>query len=84
MRQPIWDGRLEPRLDVRRERRRQRARGTDSLTAESVRFLEVRPGLSHANGPVEASASLERRTEQRRETESVLTRIDGRAYPHSA
>ena len=131
VRQPLWDGHLEPRLDVRRERRRQRARGTDSLTAESVRFLEVRPGLSYANGPVEASASLERRTEQgvvdgsfrdasrtwtaqtelaldpqapyrvsvqgglrrrdvtdvfrrteqRRETESVLMRIDGRARP---
>ncbi len=105
--------------------------GGGRLTVGSVRFLEVRPGLSYANGPVEASASLERRTEQgvvdgsfrdasrtwtaqtelaldpqapyrvsvqgglrrrdvtdvfrrteqRRETESVLMRIDGRARP---
>ena len=131
LRQPFWDGRVEPRLEVERERRRQQVRGTDSLTAESFQFLEVRPGLTYAQGPVEATGSLEhrteqgvvdgsfreasqtwtaqtevsldppapyrvsvrgglrrrnvsdvfRRTEQRRETESVVVRLDGRARP---
>ncbi len=131
VRQPLWDGVLEPRLKVRRERRRQRVHGTDSLTAESFQFLEVRPGLSYVDGPVEATSSLEyrteegvaegsfreasqtwtaqtevaldpqapyraavrggvrrrhvtdffQRTEQRRETESVVMRLDGRARP---
>jgi hypothetical protein len=131
VRQPLWEGRLEPRLEVDRERRRQQVRGTDSLTAESFRFLEVRPGLAYADGALEASGRVEyrtedggadgafrdasqtwtaqtevsvdpagpyrtavqggvrrrtvtdffRRTEQRRETESVLLRLNAQARP---
>ena len=47
----------------RRERRRQRVRGTDSLAAESFRALEVRPGLAYEAGAVRATGSLEYRTE---------------------
>ena len=131
VRQPLWDGRLEPRLEVDRELRRQQTRGTDSLTAESFRFLEVRPGLVYTGKALEASGRVEyrtedgvaagafrdasqtwtaqtevsvdpegpyrasvqggvrrrtvtdffRRTEQRRETESVLLRLDAQARP---
>ncbi len=131
VRQPLLDSRLEPRLDIVRERRRQHVRGTDSLTAESFRFLELRPGLSYGEGALQATGSLEyrtedgvaagafreasrtwtgraelaydpetpyrtslqggvrrrrvtdffQRTEQRRETESVLLRVEGRAQP---
>ncbi len=63
VRQPLLGGRLVPRFKVERERRRQRVRGTDSLTTESFRFLELRPGLSYERGPMQATGSLEYRTE---------------------
>ncbi len=63
VRQPFLNGRLEPRFDVERERRRQQGRGTDSLTSESFRFLELRPGLSYERGAVQATGNLEYRTE---------------------
>ena len=63
VRKPFLDGRIEPRIVVERERRRQQVRGTDSLTAESFRFLEVRPGLSYEHRALRATGSLEYRTE---------------------
>ena len=63
-RQPLLGEALTPALTVERERRRQRALGTDSLTREAFSFVEVRPGLSYRRGPVEASGSVEYRTEE--------------------
>jgi len=63
IRQPLLDGSLTPRVAVERERRRQRALGTDSLTNEAFSFVEVRPGLSYRGGAVEASGTFEYRTE---------------------
>ncbi len=63
VRQPLLDGALTPRVEVERERRRQRALGTDSLTREAFSFVEVRPGLAYRADAVEASGSVEYRTE---------------------
>ena len=63
IRQPLLGGHLVPRFKVERERRRQQVRGTDSLTTDSFRFLELRPGVSYERGPVRATGSLEYRTE---------------------
>lgn len=57
------DGALEPRFEFERERRRQRAVNADSLTDESLRFLELRPGLSYEGGAVRATGNVEYRTE---------------------
>ncbi|MFB6278690.1 MAG: hypothetical protein ABEK75_04245 [Salinibacter sp.] len=131
VRQPLLNGRLEPRIEVEREVRRQEVRGTDSLDAASFRFRELRPGISYEQGPIQATGSLEyrtedegadgafrdasrtwtaetdvtydpeapyrasvrggvrqrevtdffRRTEQRRDTESVILRVEGQARP---
>ena len=62
-RQPLVGGGLTPRLAVERERRRQRALGTDSLTRDAFSFVEVRPGVSVRRGAVEAETSVEYRTE---------------------
>ena len=64
LRQPLLDGSFTPRLEVERERRRQRALGTDSLTREAFSFVEVRPGLAYRGEAVEASGSVEYRTEE--------------------
>jgi hypothetical protein len=64
VRQPLLDGALTPRLAVERERRRQRALATDSLTREAFSFVEVRPGLRYQGGAVEASGSVEYRAEE--------------------
>ncbi|HKL88350.1 MAG TPA: hypothetical protein VJ884_05035, partial [Salinibacter sp.] len=64
VRQPLLDGTLTPRLAVERERRRQRALGTDSLTREAFSFVEVRPGIRYRGSTVEASGSVEYRTEE--------------------
>jgi hypothetical protein len=63
VRQPLLDSRLVPEFEVEREERRQRVQGTDSLRRESFRFLELRPGLSYEDGPVQATGSVEYRTE---------------------
>jgi hypothetical protein len=63
VRQPLVGGRLEPRVEVEREVRRQKVRGTDSLDAESFQFLELRPGVSYEQESIQATASLEYRTE---------------------
>jgi hypothetical protein len=131
VRQPLLGGRLEPRVEVEREVRRQTVRGTDSLDAESFQFFELRPGVSYDHGSIRATGSLEyrtedgvadgafreasrtwtaetdvaydpeasyrasvrggvrqreatdffRRTEQRRDTESIILRVEGRTRP---
>jgi hypothetical protein len=63
VRQSLAGGLFEPRLEVKRERRRQQVLGSDSLTDDSFRFLELRPGLAVDYGPVRATSSLEYRTE---------------------
>ncbi len=64
LRQPLLDGRVTPQVAVERERRRQRALGTDSLTREAFSFVEVRPGLTYREDAVEASSSVEYRTKE--------------------
>ena len=64
VRQPLFDGALTSRLTLNRERRRQRALGTDSLTREAFSFVEVRPGMLYQHGAWEAEASVEYRTEE--------------------
>lgn len=131
VRQPLFSGRLEPRVEVEREIRRQEVQGTDSLSGDSFQFLELRPGVFYEQGTVRATTSLEyrtedgvadgtfrdasqtwtaetdvafdpeapyqasvrggvrqrevtdffRRTEQRRETESVILQLEGQARP---
>lgn len=131
LRQPLFDDRIEPQVEVERERRRQRVQRTDSLTRDAFSFLEVRPGVAFRGQSVEATSSVEYRTEdqaaegafrdasqswtvqseatydptapynatlrggyrvrrvtdyfrvnrQRRDTESLLLRLDGRMQP---
>lgn len=64
IRQPLLDGVLTPRLEVERERRQQQALSTDSLTREAFSFVEVRPGIRYQEGAVEATGSVEYRTEE--------------------
>mgnify|MGYP006280112911 CR=1 FL=1 len=64
LRQPLWDGRLTPRLEVERERRRQRVLRTDSLTRDAFSILEVRPGLEVQRGALQASGSVEYQRER--------------------
>ncbi|MFB6271285.1 MAG: hypothetical protein ABEL51_00165 [Salinibacter sp.] len=63
LRHSFRDGHFVPRVSIERERRRQEVQGTDSLTTESFRFLEVRPGVSYKAGALRAQGSLEYRTE---------------------
>lgn len=63
VRQPLLGGALEPSMEVERERRQQRAAGTDSLVGRSFQFVELRPGLSYRRGPLRATGSIEYRTE---------------------
>ncbi|MFO8098532.1 MAG: hypothetical protein R6T83_02785 [Salinibacter sp.] len=56
-------GGFAPQLNLERERRQQRALGTDSLTRDAFSFVEVRPGVSYRQGAVEAQTSVEYRTE---------------------
>lgn len=64
IRQPLFGDRLEPRLEVERERRRQRALGTDSLTHDAFSFVEVRPGIAAEEGALTTSGSVEYRREE--------------------
>ena len=64
LRHPLLKGALTPRIEVDRERRRQRALNTDSLTREAFSFVEVRPGVTYEEGAVEAETSVEYRTEE--------------------
>ncbi len=64
VRQPLLDGRLEPRLEVEHERRRQRVLGTDSLAATSFAFVETRPGLAWTADGLELGGGLAYRAEQ--------------------
>jgi hypothetical protein len=64
LRQPLIDGAFTPRLQVERERRRQRVLGTDSLTRDAFSRLEVRPGVQYAGDPFRASASVEYQRER--------------------
>ena len=62
LRQPFAGGRLIPNLTVERERRRQRALGTDSLARSSFSFLKVRPEVAVDVGALRTTGSLEYRT----------------------
>jgi hypothetical protein len=64
VRQPLAGGALTPRLEVERERRRQRALGTDSLTREAFSLLELRPGVQYEAGALRASGSVEYQREE--------------------
>ncbi|MFB6250054.1 MAG: hypothetical protein ABEL97_15970 [Salinibacter sp.] len=64
VRQPLAGGALTPRVEVERERRRQRALGTDSLTREAFSILEFRPGVQYDGGPLQASGSVEYQREK--------------------
>lgn len=64
LRYPFFEGALEPRFEIERERRRQEALNTDSLSDDSFQFLELRPGVSFENGPVQAAGTIEYRTEE--------------------
>ena len=64
VRKPLLGGRLVPRFEVEQERREQSALGTDSLTASSFAFVELRPGIAWKTGRTEIGVALERRTEQ--------------------
>ncbi len=64
LRQPLLDGVLEPRIEVERERRRQRALGTDSLTREAFSIREVRPGLRYRRGELSLTGSVEYQREE--------------------
>ena len=65
IRQPFAGGRVEPRVAVERERRRQRVQASDSLTRDAFSFLEVRPGIAFEGERFDASSSVEYRTEDR-------------------
>lgn len=64
VRQPFWDGRLEPRLEVEQQDRRQRAGATDSLVAGSFAFVEYRPGVAYRQGALQVDTELEWRAEE--------------------
>lgn len=64
IRQPLVGGRLEPRLEIEQERRRQEVLGTDSLAATSFAFIEARPGLAWISDGLELGGGLEYRTEE--------------------
>ena len=64
VRQPLGGGALTPRVEVERERRRQRALGTDSLTREAFSLLELRPGVQYDGGLLRASGSVEYHREE--------------------
>jgi len=64
VRQPLNDGAFTPRIQVERERRRQRALGTDSLTRDAFSRVEVRPGLQYGAGALRASGSVEYQRER--------------------
>ena len=63
LRQPVWNGRLTPRLVLDYERRRQRVADTDSLLRRSFAFVRVRPGLRYETDPLQVDASVAFRTE---------------------
>jgi hypothetical protein len=65
LRQPFLNGALTPRVAVERERRRQRALGTDSLTQDAFSILEVRPGLEVERGAFTSTSSVEYQEEER-------------------
>ena len=61
--QPV--GNLVPALEIERERRHMRAEGSDSLTAASLAFTEIRPGIVWQQGNTELGARVEIREEDR-------------------
>lgn len=65
LRQPFLGGALTPRVEVERERRRQRALGTDSLTQDAFSILEVRPGVEVERGAFTSTSSVEYQQEDR-------------------
>lgn len=60
----VVEGRFTPRLAIEQERRRQTVMGTDSLARTSFSFVEYRPGITYQDGALEASSSVEYRTER--------------------
>ena len=64
LRQPLAGGRVEPRLHVDYEERRQRARAADSLTRASFAFVEVEPGVDVRADALTASAGVAYRQER--------------------
>jgi hypothetical protein len=65
VRQPFFGGTFEPELTVGRERRRQAALDTDSLTEDAFSILEVRPGFSFRRGALTTTSRVEYQTERR-------------------
>ncbi len=64
IRQPLWGGRLVPRLEVEQERRRQHVLGADSLARGSFAFVEYRPGVAYERGNLRLGAEVEWRSEK--------------------
>ena len=60
----LWQGRLRPVLSFEQEDRRQRALGTDSLTATSRSFWAIRPGFEMGTGAMTGGGSVAFRKEQ--------------------
>ncbi len=61
---PVLQNRLIPFVEVEQERRAQQALGTDSLVADALAFVEVRPGVQWASPVLTAGAGVEWRGEQ--------------------
>ncbi len=61
---PVLQDRLIPFVEVEQERRAQNALGTDSLVADALAFVEVRPGVQWVSPTLTAGAGVEWRDEQ--------------------
>jgi hypothetical protein len=48
--QPLFGQRLAPGIEFEKERREQKAAGTDSMTGASLAFTEIRPGSTWSGG----------------------------------
>ncbi len=77
VRQPLLDGALTPRVELGRERRRQRALGTDSLTRDAFSRLEMRPGVEYETGALTTTGSVEYQREQGGAEGGLRTASDG-------
>ena len=60
----LFGGRFVPFVEVEQERRAQDALGTDSLVADALAFVEVRPGVQWATPTLTAGATVEWRDEE--------------------
>ncbi len=61
---PLLNNKITPFVEVEQERRDQAALGTDSLVADALAFVEVRPGVQWLSPTLTAGAQLEVRDEQ--------------------